>query len=162
MDAKPLNEIELDLLDMARHAAASGLKEGRRAVMQLTRKHRLSELGDQLRNVCLQRGIPVEAEEQRPGDELMQSEGVLKARETMDLLYVIARGDSGKLKGFRVALDYALSDFGAKQVLGQLNLLMQQGEAEAARAIAVYVSVDERKSYASVGRSFLRGLGPQA
>jgi len=159
MDTKQLNEIELDLLDMARHAAGSAQRDARRAVMMLARKHRLSELGDQLRNVCLQSGIPVEAEEQRPGDDLMQSQGVLKARETMGLLCVIARGDCGKLKGFRVALDYALSDFGAKQVLGQLNLLVQQGETEAARAIAVYVSVDERKSYASVGRTFLKGLG---
>lgn len=152
-----VNALELDLLGLARSAAGSGNGELRRAVMLLARKRRASELGDQLRSVCLEHGIPVEASAAH--DSQIQSPEVLRAKETLDGLIVLAQGDSEKLQDYRVALDFVLGDFGAKIARGQLGLLLRKGDLEAAITIANFMSQDARKTYASAGRQFLKDVG---
>lgn len=125
--------------------------------MMLARKHRESELGDQLRSVCLEHRIPVEASVAY--DSQIQSPEVLRAKETLDSLTVLAQGDTEKLQDYRVALDFVLGDFGAKYARGQLGLLLRKGDRDAAIAIASFMSQDARKTYASAGRQFLKDAG---
>lgn len=125
--------------------------------MLLARKHRESELGDQLRSLCVEHRIPVEASAAH--DSQLQSPEVLRAQETLDSLIVLAKGDSEKLQDYRVALDFVLGDFGARIARGQLGLLLRKGDREAAMAIASFMSLDARKTYASAGRQFLKDAG---
>lgn len=151
----PLNELQLDMLALARVAAQAGKLDGRRAVMRLTRKYDGSELGQQLALLCRQVGIPVVATPE-VAESSLDGPQVLKATEVMDRLVVLACGEEERLKDYRLAFDMVLADFGPKVVRGQLELLVTKGEPEAARALAELVSVDERRSYADVGKRFLR------
>jgi hypothetical protein len=153
-----MNDTQLDLLSLARVAAQTGKIEGRRAVLRLTRKYEGTELGQHLAMVCRQVGVPLVAAPGVVSESVLDGPRVLKASEVMDRLVVLACGEEARLKDYRVAFDFALADFGPKVVRGQLALLLQKGETEAASALAELIEGDERKSYADVGRKFIRQL----
>ncbi len=150
-----VNELELDLLRLARVAASSGAGPGRRSVMLMARKYAGTDLGAQLRSVCAENRIPLEVDRVAAADDEVESQELLRARETMDVLRVLAKGDQNRLQDFKLAMDFALGDFGARFAHGQLLLLVKKGEREAADAIAAFLATDKRKTYADAGRRFV-------
>lgn len=150
-----MNELELDLLRLARVAASSGSGPGRKSVMMMARKYAGTALGSQLRSVCAENRIPLEVDTIVCAPEEVESPELLRARETMDVLRVLAKGDENRLQDFKLAMDFALGDFGAKFAHGQLLLLVKKGERQAADAIAAFLATDRRKTYAEAGRRFV-------
>ena len=150
-----MNELELDLLRVARAAASSGAVPARRSVMLVARKYAGTELGAQLRSVCAENRIPLEVDVVSSSSSGVESDEMLRASETLDVLRVLSKGDSERFQDFKVALDFALGDFGARFAHGQLQLLVKKGEGEAAAVIAGFLALDKRRTYADAGRRFI-------
>ena len=147
--------MELDLLRVARAAASSGAASARRSVMLVARKYAGTELGAQLRIVCKENRIPLDVDLVASSGSALQSDEMLRASETLDVLRVLSKGSRERFQDFKVAMDFALGDFGAKFAHGQLLLLVKKGEEEAAAVIAGFLAIDKRKTYADAGRRFI-------
>ena len=127
--------------------------------MLLARKYAGTDLGGQLRSLCAESRIPVEVDRVAGTDAEAESSELLRAKETMDMLKVLSKGSWDRLQDFRIAMDFALGDFGAKFAHGQLQLLVKKGEKEAAVAVAAFLAADKRKTYAEAGKRFMSACG---
>ncbi len=147
-----MNDLECDLISLARAAARSGSREARRMVSGLQMKHRGTVLGEHLVGVCLLEGLPVDAANLPDPTLVVGQPFVLMRVEVLTRIEQMASGRPELTQKFSRAFNAVTASAGSRHAEAAIRGLAAEGHSEVAILLARMAELDPRASYAAAGR----------
>lgn len=147
-----MNDLECDLISLARAAARSGSREARRMVSGLQMKHRGTVLGEHLVGVCLLEGLPVDASNLPDPTLVVGQPFVLMRVEVLTRIEQMSSGRPELTKKFSSAFNAVTASAGSRHAEAAIRRLAADGHSEVAILLARMAELDPRVSYAAAGR----------